>query len=62
MNVNFKIVISILGLLIMMNGAFMLLCLPVSLYYNDGHWYAILISGLVTLVIGFMARMMFKET
>lgn len=62
MNLNFKIVISILGLLIMLNGAFMLLCLPVSLYYNDGDWYAILVSGLITITIGFIARMVFRNT
>jgi len=61
MNINFKIVISILGMLIMLDGAFMLLCLPISLYYNDGDWYALLTSGLITLTIGFMARMLFRQ-
>ena len=54
MRFNVKAIISILGLLISLNGFFMLLCLPVSIYYGDGDWSALLISGLLTLMIGFI--------
>lgn len=52
MKFNLKAIISILGLLLILNGGFMLMCLPVSIYYNDGKWYALLLSGVITLLIG----------
>ena len=55
MRFNFKTIISILGLLWMLNGGFMLLCLPVSWYYHDGQWKALFFSGLLTLGVGFTA-------
>lgn len=54
MKFNIKAIISILGLLMALNGIFMLLCLPISIYYGDGDWFALLISGLITLIIGFV--------
>jgi trk system potassium uptake protein TrkH len=33
----------------------MLLCLPISIYYRDGDWHALLISGAITLLAGFTA-------
>ncbi len=62
MRINFKLITSILGLLLMLNGAFMLFCLPISIYYNDNDWVAILFSGLVTLVTGFIAWISFKNS
>ena len=52
MKLNFKAIFSILGLLLILNGGFMLLCLPVSLYYRDGQWWSLLIAGLFTFSIG----------
>jgi trk system potassium uptake protein TrkH len=52
MRLNFKSILSILGLLLILNGGFMLLCLPASLYFSDGKWYALFISGLVTSFFG----------
>lgn len=52
MKLNKFAILSVLGLLIILNGGFMLLCLPFSLYYNDGEWHALLISGLLTIGIG----------
>lgn len=54
MNFNFKAIFSVLGLLLMLNGGFMLLCLPVSFYFHDGNWHALLIAGIITLGIGAM--------
>jgi len=52
MRLNIKAIVSILGLLLSLNGGFMLLCLPVSFYYHDGQWYSLLISGIITLSVG----------
>ena len=61
MKFNFKAIISILGLLLMLNGGFMLLCLPVSIYYNDGDWHALLLSGVFTLLVGLIAYALTKK-
>jgi len=61
MKLNFKAIISILGLLLILNGSFMLLCLPVSIYYNDGDWHALLLSGLITLITGLIAYALTKN-
>ncbi|NJN24678.1 MAG: TrkH family potassium uptake protein [Cyclobacteriaceae bacterium] len=52
MKLNFKAIISILGLLLMLNGGFMLLCLPVSLYFRDGEWRSLLMASLLTFGVG----------
>jgi len=49
---NFLQVINILSLLLVFNGAFMLLCLPISIIYNDGDWQAFLASSLISAAIG----------
>jgi len=61
MRFNFKAIISILGLLWMLNGAFMLLCLPVSIYYQDGKWHALLISGVITGFAGLLSYLITKS-
>lgn len=37
------------------------MCLPVSIYYNDGQWYALLLSGVITSLIGLFAYVFTKE-
>jgi len=49
---NFLQVINILSLLLVFNGGFMLLCLPISLIYNDGDWQAFLLSSLISISVG----------
>lgn len=61
MKLNFKAIISILGLLLILNGSFMLLCLPVSLYYNDGQWHSLLIAGFCTIIVGGIAHLLTKN-
>lgn len=39
----------------------MLLCLPVSLYYQDGQWYALLLSGLITATCGGSLTLLTKK-
>ena len=51
-NINFKIIISFLGLTSMMNGLFMLIAVPISLYYKESEALEILWAGLTTLFIG----------
>ncbi len=54
MRFNYQLIGNILGILLLLNGSFMLLCIPFSLYYQDGDIWAILISGGVTLLFGFV--------
>jgi len=55
MRFNLRLIINILGLLWVLNGTFMLLCIPISLYYNDGDWYALVLAGFITLAAGAIA-------
>jgi len=61
MKFNFKAIISILGLLLMLNGGFMLLCLPVSIYYGDGQWHSLLIAGVFTSLVGGIAHILTRK-
>ncbi len=56
MRFNLKVIGDILGILLLINGGFMTLCLPISLYYGENDWVAILTSGLITLGTGFLLR------
>lgn len=53
---NYKVIGNILGILLLINGGFMALCLPISLYYNDGNWAAIAISSGITVAVGFLLK------
>ncbi len=52
MKFNWPALINILGVILMFNGVFMLLCLPFSFYYDQNEWRPLLMSGLATLVAG----------
>ncbi|BDD07880.1 potassium transporter [Fulvitalea axinellae] len=55
MKLNYKIILHILGLLLMINGGFMLLCLPFAFAYDlegQNSWIELLISGLITIAVG----------
>lgn len=58
MRFNYRVIINILGILLLLNGVFMLLCIPFSLYYQEGDLWALLFSALITLSVGGM--MMFR--
>ena len=49
---NFKIILHLMGLLITVNGGFMLLSSMVSFYYSDGVFSEMLLAGVVTIIIG----------
>ncbi|ANW97030.1 potassium transporter [Wenyingzhuangia fucanilytica] len=49
---NYKIILSFLGLTSMMNGFFMLLSEPFSWYYHEQASYGILSAGVITILFG----------
>jgi trk system potassium uptake protein TrkH len=51
MRFNFKLILNLLGLLVGMNGLFMLLCLPFSVYFGEDYT-DILISAGITIGVG----------
>lgn len=52
MNFNYRVIINILGTLLMLNGAFMLTCIPFSLVYREKTVLAILASAAITSLTG----------
>lgn len=53
-NINIKIIISFLGLTSMLNGVFMLIAVPFSMYHNEPAQKGILLAGLTTILVGFL--------
>ncbi|MFT6971646.1 MAG: trk system potassium uptake protein TrkH, partial [Roseivirga sp.] len=53
---NVKVIANILGVLLLMNAGFMAICLPVSFYYKEEEWKAILLSAIITASVGFLLR------
>lgn len=53
-HLNIKIIISFLGLTSMLNGLFMLLAVPFSIYHNEPEQWGIFQAGITTIVIGFL--------
>ena len=51
MRFNFPLIANILGLLLFLNGSFMLFCLPFSVYYKE-RWWPILVAGIITIISG----------
>ncbi|QSE98506.1 TrkH family potassium uptake protein [Fulvivirga lutea] len=51
MRFNYKLITSFTGMLLVINGVFMLLCLPFSIYYDEPI-YSLGLSGLITAVFG----------
>lgn len=58
---NFKIIFHLMGLLIMVNGGFMLLATLVSFYYKDGVEKEMLEAGLITLLIGIILMLLTRN-
>ncbi len=59
--INSKRIINILGLLIIIEGFFVLFCLPVSLYYGDGDFTALLITAVIMFATGLTAWYLTKD-
>jgi trk system potassium uptake protein TrkH len=53
-SLNFKIIVSFLGLTSMLNGLFMLIAVPFSMYNNEPEKWGILQAGLLTIIVGFL--------
>jgi trk system potassium uptake protein TrkH len=48
MKFNFPVIARILGTLLLLNAVFMVLCIPVALFYNEGGLLPMLISATIT--------------
>ena len=59
---NYKIIYRFLGLTAILNGIFMFLTLPFSLYYQEDATYGILNSGIITVSIGLLLYFFNKPT
>ena len=53
-NFNYKIVVFLMGVLLLVNGGFMLLSSLISLFSNDGFVEKITISSLIVISAGFV--------
>lgn len=61
MRFNYKVIINVLGLLLLLNGAFMMLCIPFSLYYKNGDLYPLLKSGGITMLVGYLTFVLTRK-
>ncbi|MCB1193660.1 MAG: TrkH family potassium uptake protein [Leptospiraceae bacterium] len=61
MKFNLKVIIRILGLLTFINGFFMLLCLPFSLYYGSQDFKAIIYPGFLSILAGLFTWILFNQ-
>ena len=52
MGFNYKVILKVLSILLLMNGTFMLLCLPFSIYYGGNDLNAILQASGITAFVG----------
>jgi len=61
MRFNYRVIFTVLGLLILLNGAFMMLCIPFSLYYGGDDLQGLSISGAIAMSFGFVVFMIAKK-
>ncbi len=52
MKVNLPVIAKTLGILLTINGAFLLLPLPFSIYYNEGDYTSFIYASIINLVVG----------
>jgi len=57
-HLNIKIIISFLGLSSILNGLFMLVAVPFSIYNNEPEQWGILKAGITTIIIGFISLLL----
>jgi trk system potassium uptake protein TrkH len=62
MSLQIRSVLRVLGMLLMINGAFMYLCLPATFYYHTADLLPILLSGTITVGAGFLAWVLNRPT
>ncbi|MFY0592531.1 TrkH family potassium uptake protein [Roseivirga sp.] len=61
MRFNIKVIADLLGIILLINGGFMALCIPVSVYYKESDWISILIASLITIASGFLLRLVKRK-
>lgn len=59
--INFSIIFKIIGILLIIEGFFIFLCLPFSIYYGSEDFYPILNSGLITVCVGLFLWFVFRN-
>ncbi|MCF8463973.1 MAG: TrkH family potassium uptake protein [Flavobacteriales bacterium] len=62
MNISYRIVLHVLGLLLMFNGLFMVLCLPASFYFNLNDLVPMGLSVAITFGTGLVAWVLTKSS
>jgi len=62
MKLDWRSVIHVLGMLLMINGAFMFFCLPATFYFHTTDLLPILLSAAITIGAGFMAWVLNRPT
>ena len=61
MRFNYPVIANLFGYLLLLNGVFMLTCLPFSVHYNEGDHVALLGSALITLASGTLLIMITRN-
>src|SRR5690606_18961760 len=50
--INFKVIFNLIGMLMLINSLFMLLCVPVCLYYGEEIYKSMFLSSFITAGLG----------
>jgi trk system potassium uptake protein TrkH len=58
---NFKVIFYIIGLLLILNGFFMMLGIPFSVYYETSDIQPLLLSGIINIIIGSALFFIFRK-
>ncbi len=60
--INYKVILYILGVLLIIESFFMMLSVPVALIYKESEWLYIFESAFITLLSGFLLWAIFKTS
>lgn len=61
-NINYKTILNLIGMLMLINALFMFLCIPISYFYEDNLVIPFSLSCLITAVLGATAYLSTKNT
>ena len=61
MGFNLKVIGNIMGILLLINGGVMMLCLPVAIYYGESDQLALFSSSILTLGTGFLLKLLARK-
>lgn len=59
---NIKLILNLIGVLLILDGLFMLLGIPFSMYYGDNDIFALAVSGAGTSIIGLTSLLLTRQT